>query len=339
MSAETDLYLLKQYTKHSEYDQDEIMRCVRLLARRQYFNYDMVLSMLKILYKAKSKIDESPCIWLLLAAKHRSFFGHLNSAMLEVLDSIGNSQFFTSMKLFFKKSNNVRFDTFMEEFGETELVFINLPKILQADIMYQYSDTYIFTAWCGKIAPLVRQLLVERTGMDIGLLVVTLCSSEYFENNISNEEVDKFIKILLEHGDTGLEYIRLFFMAARSPGQIFTAKRRIFHFLSILKISDEEAAAMNKIVPDYASICSKIAEADLAEAGTVNRASSDHVPALNIAAIALAEESETEIHDGASMLFSNPGLYSPKEMIARRLNEISSNSIFRLVQYKIIRLS
>lgn len=270
--SNADLCLLERCIKQPKSGQERVMRCIRLLTRRQYFDYDMFLGMLKILSKAKANgsTDETLCIWLLKAAQHQSLFTKIETAVWDALyKSLGDDKLLVTRAIIKKPiKNNIAISVEnmdeISEINKINLAFAKLPAILQADIMYNHYDAYIFTAWCSQAIPFMKLLLSGEIAMDVGLFIMSMCKSVYFEKGFLSSDIDKLVIMLLGHGNAGLRYIDLFIKIAHSKQYVCTVKKELFSFLSLSQMTKEEAASVNEMGIDHKLIRQRIADLSIA---------------------------------------------------------------------------
>lgn len=276
VSAKADLCFFERYVRQSSSTHERIMRCIRFLVRRKYFKYKMFSKMLKVLIEAKAIgviTDESLCTWLLAAVKNRSLLKFLKKDVWEgiaLYERISDAKLFGTRALVSKVSNNEARNIALDAIliSETKGLFVRLPMVVQADLIYNYTNTDVFTALGSQFASLMEQLLRKRLAMDAGLFVMYVCWSDYYRENISNTEVDKLVEMLLNNGNAGLKYIELFLRCTRSKQHMRAAKKRLFEFIFTPNMTDEEIAAMGELRADYASACSKINKSDLENSST-----------------------------------------------------------------------
>lgn len=252
-NSEMDIVFLKRFIRNRRHDITKIIYCTMILVRKQYFDYEMLVQILDVLFGAGINIDESFYIWLLLVARHRGFFESLCCGRADALcKRLARAKLFWSIALLERPlDGDAKHKSII---GNVEGIIPNFPRfsdLLQTHIASQCTESYLFIIWCRHIGSLMVHLLddmtTETASMNLNLFMMGVCGSEYFASNVPNAEVAALIRMLLGRGIAALEYIGTFVMTARSERHVYAAKAELFKMLIGQRLAAEDAAAMDAI--------------------------------------------------------------------------------------------
>lgn len=253
-----DLSFFEHLVNNTECSLGDIRDTIVALARRGYFGHKMLMRMLDVLFNASDNVDESVYIWLLLAAKHQGLLASLECEELNTaFERLKKARLFGCLALLRSsfKGKEVSEDVIMNNALCIAQSFAKLPCLLQTHMIGECADTPIFTIWSKHISLIVKCQLEEQARksdtVDINLIVMDLCRTEYFAKNVPSAEVKELVGLLLAQGRGALRYMETFFKVARSEEHVHTAKIEIFKVLIADKLFGRDIEAVNVMDFDF----------------------------------------------------------------------------------------
>lgn len=224
------------------------------LARRQYFGYEALISMLDVLFEADIRAVQQSCIWLLLAAKHRGFLGEpYGERSKALIEKFIRAEFYWGVAFLARPVdiNEEYWNKFSGQFENILKASNRMPCLLQEYILCHHADSCVFMLWCRHAGLFIRLLCQEKWRMEgmpvfYYLIIKAILESECFAKNAANEDVEELMLQWAEDNSNGFEFIKLFFTVARSEQQAEAAKMRLFREITKeSRLSENNTAAMN----------------------------------------------------------------------------------------------
>lgn len=255
--AEIDLLLLQRLMGDCiAWDYWRALRCITILTQRRYFNYEMFVEALDIIFKAKISTFNLICIRLLLVADHRRFFDDISREEATALfEEFVRAKFFIGIALLEKKLlgkwRKCR-STVKASANDILSVYIRLPSILQEYIVRHYASNHIFAVWSEDIVSAMEFLFEKQP--DKGLyymsylkyFMMNICGSEYFAENVEDAKVKNLMRVLIGLSSPGsLGCIDLFLAKALSVRHKFIAKEALFEKLAGVDLAPDDLTFIN----------------------------------------------------------------------------------------------
>lgn len=232
-------------------------RCITAFTQRQYFEYEMLVEVLDVLFELGIDTFELECTRALLAADHRELFKELADEKAAALfEKFVRAKFFMGIALLDKLFKNREKCKSVIETSANDILLscIELPPVLQEYVARKYANSRIFVMWSKNIASVITFLIEKQRSKELCMMQADvnfagkIWGSKYFAENVEVAEIAKLTRILINQSSlTSLRCMSSFFTETSDKNHIIAAKIEIFKELIVLQPTGDDLAVMNAI--------------------------------------------------------------------------------------------